>query len=306
MEWITIIIFILLCSGLLTIFDFRFNEIVQVVSKRKEPNLKEELDTLLGTPPKGFFKTENMEIKQLLKATGRDGKFEFIKKSSLFLFGLGGVIAFSLGNIYMIPVLAVGFSMVPMWYIRSTSNTYKKHLNDELETAISIITTSYLRTDNLLVAIKENTPFINVPVKSTFEDFIAETEMIHANTISAINSMKMKIRNQIFHEWCNGLIQCQSDRMMKGTLVGIVQKFSDIRIVQSELDAIICAPKREAFTMIGLVVFNIPLLYLLNKEWYQTLIYTTPGQITMAICGAIIVYALIKIMQLSKPMEYNN
>lgn len=36
--------------------------------------------------------------------------------------------------------------------------------------------------------------------------------------ISTINTLKMKIPNQIFHEWCNTLIQCQSDRSMKNTL----------------------------------------------------------------------------------------
>jgi tight adherence protein B len=128
--------------------------------------------------------------------------------------------------------------------------------------------------------------------------------MINANLISAINSLKMKIPNRVFHEWANTLIQCQSDRTMKNTLPAVIQKFSDIRVVQSELDAVLSGPRREAITMMFLVVANVPLLYFLNKDWFHTLIFSTPGKIALAICAAIILFALSKIMKLSKPIEY--
>lgn len=123
---------------------------------------------------------------------------------------------------------------MPVWYLRSTAATYKKHLNEELEMSISIITTSYLRTEDLIKSVKENLPFINEPVKSTFSAFVSEAELINANLVSAINSMKMKVPNRVFHEWCNILIQCQSDRSMKQTLPTITQKFSDVRIGSSQ------------------------------------------------------------------------
>ena len=37
-------------------------------------------------------------------------------------------------------------------------------------------------------------------------------------TFPGINTLKMKVPNRVFHEWCNTLIQCQSDRSMKNTL----------------------------------------------------------------------------------------
>ena len=45
---------------------------------------------------------------------------------------------------------------------------------------------------------------------------------------------------------------------MKHTLTNTVQKFSDVRIVQGELDAMLAEPRREAITMMFLVVSNIP------------------------------------------------
>ena len=56
---------------------------------------------------------------------------------------------------------------------------------------------------------------------------------------------------------------------MKNTLTFTVQKFSDQRIIQSELEAIINEPKKEAITMMFLVIGNIPLLYVLNHAWFE-------------------------------------
>ena len=149
-----------------------------------------------------------------------------------------------------------------------------------------------------------NSTYINEPVKANFEAFVYEAELINANITSAINSLKMKIPNRVFHEWCGTLIQCQSDRSMKNTLPTINQKFSDVRVVQSELEAMMQGPRREAITMIFLVIANVPMLYFLNEDWFHTLIFTTPGKIALAICAAIILFALTQIMKLSKPIEY--
>lgn len=304
MQWVYLICFALISLGLFALFGIRLNDILVALSRRKSVTLSDELKVLTGAPAKGFFNRESLEVKQLLKSTDREGKFELIKKSSLILFAVGAALALLLGNVYMVPVMGIGLSLVPLWYIRSTANIYKKHMNEELETAISIITTSYLRTDDLVRSIKENLPFINPPVKASFESFVYEAEMINASLISAINSMKMKVSNQVFYEWCNTLIQCQSDRTMKNTLPVTIQKFSDIRVVQSELEAMMDGPRREAITMMFLVVANIPLLYFLNKDWFHALMFSTPGKIALALCAGIILFAITRIMKLSKPIEY--
>jgi Flp pilus assembly protein TadB len=304
MQWIQIVIFLLIVSGLFSLFSVRFNDFLHVLAPAQKNTLQDNVDVLLGKPAKGFFNRETLEIEQLLKATGREGRFNLIKRASIILFALGAVLALLLNNPFMIPILGAGFAFAPVWYLRSTAAAYKKNLNEELETAISVITTSYLRSGDLLKAVRENIPYLNPPVKTHFEAFITESEMLNANMISTINTLKMKIPNQIFHEWCNTLIQCQSDRSMKNTLTFTVQKFSDMRIIQSELEAIINEPKKEAITMMFLVMGNIPLLYVLNHAWFETLLFSTPGKITLAICSGIVLFSFTRIMQLSKPVEY--
>ena len=303
MPWLYIIIFLLISTGLLSLFGVHVTDLLTIFSKSKSVTLSDELKVVMGIPVKGFFNRE-YELGEMLRSMGRAEKFTAVKQLSLLLFAVGAVLALLLNNIYMVPIFGIGFSLVPVWYLRSTAATYKKHLNEELEMSISIITTSYLRTEDLIKSVKENLPFINEPVKSTFSAFVSEAELINANLVSAINSMKMKVPNRVFHEWCNILIQCQSDRSMKQTLPTITQKFSDVRIVQSELEAMMQGPRREAITMVFLVIANIPLLYFLNQDWFHALLFTTRGKIALAICGAIILFSVSQIMKLYKPIEY--
>ena len=305
MRWIYLICFTLTSTGLLALFGVKPRDFSDAVFqfRRKVPTLTDELNVLTGKPARGFF-TQDYEIRQILKDMGREDRYEAVTRLTLLLFAVGAVLALLINNIYMVPILGIGFSLLPVWYLRSTAASYKKHLNEELETAISIITTSYLRTEDLLRSVRENLSYINEPVKASFQAFVWESELINATTTSTINSLKMKIPDQIFHEWANILIQCQSDRSMKDTLPTIVQKFSDVRIVQSELEAMMQGPRREAITMMFLVIANVPLLYFLNKDWFHTLIYTTPGKIALAICAAIILFSLTRIMKLSRPIEY--
>ena len=304
MQWLNIIIFLLVASSLMSLLGVRLGDFLTVLfENRRKVTLSDELDVLLGTPRKGFF-AQSYELEQMMAATGRAGKFEALKRSSLILAAAGAVLALLLDNPFMVPVMAIGLALIPAWYIRSTAAAYKKHLNEELETAISTITTSYMRTDNILQAIAENITYMQPPIRSHFEEFLTEAEMLNSNLISAINALKMKIPNRIFHEWANSLIQCQSDRTMKQALPIIVQKFSDVRVVQAELESMLAEPRREAITMMFLVICNVPLLSFLNKDWFHTLIFTTPGKFALALCGGIILFAIAKIMKLSKPIEY--
>jgi hypothetical protein len=289
----------------MAICDIRFTSAFErLMTHNNKSTLAEDLEIMSGNTPTGFFKRESYEIEQILKATGRENRFESVKTFSIIGFAVGCLLAFLMGNGFLVPVLGIAFAYIPIIYIRATAGSYKKQLNAELETALSIITTSYLRTEDILISVKENIHFINAPVKVHFEEFITESELINANTVSALNRLKLKIPNYIFHEWVNTLIRCQSDRTMKNTLLAVIQKFSDMRAIQSELDTTVASVKREAFMMMGLVIVNIPLLYAINRDWFMTLVYSLQGKITLAVCAAIVLFSFVRIMKLSAPIEY--
>ena len=192
----------------------------------------------------------------------------------------------------------------PFWYVILSASSYKKNVAAELETALSVITTGYLRTEDILTAIEENIQYLNPPVQRVFQDFIVRINLVNPDIHEALKELREKIDNDVFQEWCDSLCDCQYDRSLKTTLTPIVSKLSDIRIVNAELEYLIVEPRKEFITMAIFVIGNIPLLYFLNKSWYDTLMHTPMGQVILAITAAIIFVSTAVVVRLTKPLEY--
>ena len=206
---------------------------------------------------KGIQKTVR-EAKEMMILTGRGGKFAALCALSLFLAAMGVVICIVIQNYFMLPVLAVGMGLIPFWYVLFTSHSYKKLMNNEIETGLSIITSSYLRSESIITAVEENIHYLNPPVADVFRGFLAETGMISVDVKQALSNMKPKLDNYIFREWVDAAIACQDDKSLKSTLTPIIGKLSDMRIVAAELDYLMYEPFKEFITMAFLLVGNIP------------------------------------------------
>ena len=223
---------------------------------------------------------------------------------SLFLFAIGSGIAIVLGNFFSVPVLGIGFMLLPFWYVRLTQTHFKRDIAAELETALSIITTAYLRNEDIVTAVEENIDYLNPPVLSVFKGFVYRIKMINPDIAAGLEEMKVQLENAVFREWCDALIACQIDRNLKTTLTPIVSKLSDMRVVNGELENMVFEPRKEFISMQLLVVGNIPLLYFLNKDWYNALMHTPLGQIILAICFAAIFISAAFVIKLTQPIEY--
>jgi Flp pilus assembly protein TadB len=245
-----------------------------------------------------------MESREILRITGKSGRFTFLCRLAVALFLLGAFIAIAMSNIFLIPVLAIGMSLLPFWYVIFTAGFYKKQMNAELETALSVITASYLRSESIITAIEENITYLNPPVADVFRGFLTQTRLISSNVALAIESLKQKLDSGVFHEWCDAVAACQEDKNLKSTLLPIVSKLSDMRVVSAELDLLLYEPLKEFITMAALVVGNIPLLYFLNRNWYNTLMHNHPGQAVLAASAAVVFVSLAAVVRLSKPIEY--
>lgn len=77
-----------------------------------------------------------------------------------------------------------------------------------------------------------------------------------------------------------------------------------MRVVNGELENMVFEPRKEFITMVILVIGNIPLLYFLNKDWYQTLMHSALGQIILSICAMAIFISTAFVIKLTQPIEY--
>lgn len=246
-----------------------------------------------------------METKEILRVTGKSGMFSMLCVLSMLLFVVGVLMALTMKNTYMVPVLAAGLALLPFYYVKFTAGRHKKQVNSELETALSIITTSYLRGKNTIIrAIEENQPYLNPPVAEVFRSFLLQAKLINSNLKEALEQMKPGIDNGVFHEWVDAVIACQDDYNLKSTLPPIVAKLSDMRVVSAELDLLLMEPVKEYITMLVLLLGSIPLMYFLNKEWYHTLLFTEFGKILLAVCGGVVFVSIAAVARHTRPIEY--
>ncbi len=173
-----------------------------------------------------------------------------------------------------------------------------------METALSIITTSYLRNESIITAVQENFSYLNPPIYNVFQSFLTQAKMINVNVKQALEDMKPKLNQYVFAEWVEAMIACQEDKTLKSTLQPIISKLSDMRNVTAELDYLMYEPLKEFITMALLLVANIPLIYFLNRNWYQVLVGTSMGKGILAVCAFVVVVSFAAVIRLTKPIEY--
>ena len=269
-----------------------------------EPTLRDRAQTAKGRKRSRRITKEIIHIKEALDATGKGKQFTAACALSVIMLVAGCVLAVLIRNWFLIPVFAVGFAMVPFLFAKNTISAYDRHIRSEIETALSIITTSYIRSDDIVGAVNENIAYLKPPVRGIFQGFVGDATMISSDIKEAIRNLREKIDNEIFREWCDTLIACQDDRTLKDTLLPVVAKLTDVRIVNNDLKTMLGEARKEYWMMAALVVCNIPLLYMLNTDWYRALMFTLPGKIVLAVCALVILVTALLMMKYTRPIEY--
>lgn len=306
MTFVYLICFLLLAVGAVLLLKLTPERITGDLMRFVSPKqtLRDKVLTRKGKKKSRKITVELRRIKDALEQTGKGNQFAVACVASLLLMIVGCVIAIMIDNPFLVPVFAIAFAMIPFIYAKRTVAYYDNHVKEELETALSIITTSYVRTDDIVSAVKENIQYLKPPVKDIFAGFVAENMMISSDVKQSIRHLKEKVNNSIFAEWCETLIACQDDRTLKDTLMPIVTKLTDVRIVNNEIKGMLSSARIEYYMMAGMVVGNIPLLYFLNKDWFNALMFTTLGKLVLAICGLVIIVTAVLMLRFTKQIEY--
>lgn len=297
---------VLLIIAIVCFFKLTPEQVSDDIISIMTPNdsLRDKTRNLRGNKKKHPIYKKLIRMKTALAVTGKSKQFTLVCCASLVLFAGGAILSILIDNLFLLPVLSISFALLPFFYTTSTLSYYEKHTKEELETTLSIISTSYIRSDDIVSAVSENINYIKPPLQEVFQAFVGDAVAISSNTKRALMNLKDKVDDDIFAEWCDTLIQCQDDRTLKDTLLPIVAKLTDVRIVNSELKTMLSSVRNEYWMMVALVAGNIPLLYFLNRDWFETLMFTTPGKIVLGICGAVILITALFMMKFTKPIEY--
>ena len=248
-----------------------------------------------------------LDTKDSLNATGKSDKFALIITLSVILSVASSVVVIVIGYAPLVPATFILFASLPLLYAQSLIKNYQKHVENEIKTAMGIITSSYIRCEDIIQATKENIDNIKYPVHEYFESFIIESETVSTDTKRALKNLKYKIDDAIFREWIDALVDCQSDRSLKVTLEPIVRKYTDMITVNAELETVLAGPKIQYFSMVALTIAIIPILYFVSSDdnnWFDTLMFTPAGKIILGISALFIVISYYFVSKATKPVKY--
>lgn len=273
--------------------------------REKKETAKDYVRRINGKTTENLAVRSQREAKAVFEQTGQRGRYKKTLQASLAAAIGGLVLGLWLKNPFLAIVLAVGFYFLPLWWTRFALYRYDQAINDELETALSLITTSYTRNSDILTAVSENLNNINEPVKSVFVAFCNNLRYVDPNAPAQIERMKGALDNPIWRQWCDSLILCQADHTLRDTLAPIVNKFSDLKAQQEENATKMMLPLRRAVGMIGLTLGVVPIFYMSNRDWYNNLVSTTFGQIALVITAIVVLVTINSAIKLSKPIQYD-
>ena len=307
MLYVCIVSFLLMFVGMFLVFgltpsslsedakglaeDFKTTDISKI-AKRTQSTKKQSAISR-------FF-NETYQIMEYMDATG---KFFILLLICFGLAGTGSIIVASL-NVYCIPAVVLGCLSIPFLYIHKISYNYARAIMKELETTLSQVTNSYIRTELIYESVEENLGLMNQPVKKYFVEFLNQLKYVDSNEKQAIEDLSKKIDDNVFKEWCDGFAKCSTNRTLKYLLNPSIEKYTTIKNLDSQIKREIFEIKFSFFIVVGLVYLNYPILYLLNKEWFSVLTSTTLGLITTGILTFVTVLCFIILFFITKPIKY--
>lgn len=248
-----------------------------------------------------------LHIDDLLKMLNKTRKHFYIVSFVCFVGGCYlGKMCF--GDNFL--TFSMGFTCMPLSYLYLLFRTQEKTRDElaELQNAMSIITNSYLASENLVKAveeyIKERQLYSDGSIVESgpFEEFVADCLYINANINSNLRNLARKLNNYYFDQWCKNLMQCIENKQMRFSLQPVIDAMADEKIMQIESDAQVRATWGRYLLIVGVMFATIPTFKIAREEWYLTLT-TTPigkGIIFCMLVAAII--SAIYVMKINKPI----
>lgn len=270
----------------------------------RERSLKYKVAQAQGKIKQNRLQRAIMNIKNALVATHSENKFSLLISVSIIGICVGFLLAALLQNLLIIPLCSGVCVILPYVYVNVLLSNYNRRISEELETALSIITTNYVSNDDIIYAVEQSIDYINPPVQQAFRKFLTQTKLINSNVKLAIEQLRGEINNEVFHEWCDSLIECQDNVTLKKTLQPITARLSDVRIVNAELRNMLISPRREHIMMVFILLANYPILYFLNADWFTVLTDTFVGQIVNSIVAIVVIVSVILAYRYTQPIEY--
>jgi len=180
---------------------------------------------------------------------------------------------------------------------------YMRIQDEQLESGMTSVTNAYMQSGDLVSAIESSLVQIPSPLDNVFKLFLVDAKMIDASIPKAIMKLKDRKSNPHWKDWCNILFQCHSDRQLRNALPSVIQRLGETRRVQMEVDTKLREQFNSYILTLLVVLGSIPLMAVIMPQWFEMLMFTVPGKITLAVVLFAVLATLLWVVRVFRPID---
>ena len=294
-----------LCAGLFLLLNLNLSDLLKsVFAHRRKESLKTRLLATQGLKRQSFLEKQFFKTHEVLRITGREAKIPFYRRLSVLLAVLGAAVGILTFNPPLTLVLALAGLLIPQFTVQMSAARFQKESREELFTALSLVTSSYERTGNLVWAVEENIEHIHPPVDAVFSEFLRQCRVVDPSVPHALNHVSGMLDNAIWREWCDSMQLCIQNPAQKNILRAIVEKSGRQNRIQNELDSLLPHPMQQTMLVMSMALINIPIVCFLFSDFAGILFHTIQGKCGLAVIAAAVLFAVYKAIHAARPVEY--
>jgi hypothetical protein len=206
-------------------------------------------------------------------------------------------------NLLAAIALCAGGAILPLASIYLKTAMYTRQQDEQIESGMTSVTTAYLQSGDLIAAVESALAQIPSPLDNVFKLFLVDARLLDANIPNAIRKLRNRLQNRHWQDWCDILLQCHWDRQLRETLPGVIGRLGETRRVQMALDTKL-KQQFHSYTLTVLIVLSsIPMMAAIMPDWYDMLMHTVPGKITLGIVLFAMLGTLLWVVRVFRPID---
>ncbi|MBQ4427823.1 MAG: hypothetical protein II881_08790 [Oscillospiraceae bacterium] len=293
----TSLVFLLLCAAIYLLFGFDADVLRRRRAKRER---KEKIHSF---KPKGkLSKLIHKIVEKQRSLRSWSTMPPAIYWSFTALCAVGGYFAGK--AIYGSPLIAFALGTIgtagPLLYLSFRQNNIRASEAERLCSAMTVISHSYLTTEDIIRSVRENLE--NLEVKAPFRDFLSYATYMDSDVVEALRRMERQVKNPYFSQWIDVLCMAQQDRTLKYACVAVTESMHDIISIQQEAQVAMSAVWRD-YLMTLIMIFSVPVIFkVMMPDAYKVMTSSLIGQGLFVLLLGAVIFSVVKALKINKPV----
>ncbi len=299
------IIVLLMILGLFLIFKINLKEfIIEIIIPFEKRVAQKRKINYLTRKKENFLSKQLVLIEEMMIVSGQKNKMASFKVSFILSSIFGFLLGLMLNNIPLAFVLAFGFALLPFIIMTKRMNEFQRNLVINLQSALALITSKYLHSEDFITAVTSVKERLQEPVKHIFSEFLVDMNFIdQANTEEAINKMKRKINHPLWIVWCNIAERSLKDNIYKMSLQDVVNDLNELVVTQNQIDTGTNMVISNYLRFVIIIAAGSIMFAVFYEPWYIAMTTTDVGRLAIAIMVLLIILVGIYMAKISKPIK---